>query len=237
MNLMDSALQFSVVSSDSLVSTNSNGDGQVGSDDLSLNLGDRVSDSGSSGGVGETVAKSSIAKSSIAGETITIVGVEQGWVSLGFPLAEVVVSGRDKMGVVASHLGGQERTGSDSQRPLAGIIDLSVESRGSKESGNLMDGTLQLSVVSSNSLVSTNSNGDGMIGGDNLSLNLGDSDRDSRETVAQSSVSKSSIGEGTIAVGTIQEGGVSFGGSHGSHCQQNSCKKLHCSSVVALAAP
>merc|ERR1719228_1958751 len=68
---------------------------------------------------------------------------------------------------------GDHSTGANSQRPLAGLIDLAVEGRGTKKSRDLMDSTLQLSIVSSNRLVASNSNRDWEVGGNNIGLNGG----------------------------------------------------------------
>merc|ERR1711872_1033468 len=68
---------------------------------------------------------------------------------------------------------GDNSTGANSQRSLAGLVDLAVESRGTEESRNLMDSPLQLSIVSSNGLVASNSYRDWEVGGHNIGLNGG----------------------------------------------------------------
>merc|ERR1711872_250895 len=68
---------------------------------------------------------------------------------------------------------GDNSTGANSQRSLAGLIDLAVEGRGTEESRDLMDSTLQLSIVSSNGLVASNSNRDREVSGHNIGLNGG----------------------------------------------------------------
>merc|ERR1712106_671654 len=102
------------------------------------------------------------------------------------------------MSVVASHLGSEEGTGANSQRALTGIIDLSVEGRGSKEGWDLMDSSLEFTIVSSNSLVASNSNRDGSICSCDLSFNFGDSVGQSRGSIWETSIWKTSIRKTSI---------------------------------------
>merc|ERR1711892_191169 len=150
---MDSSLEFSIVSSNSLVASNSNRDSSIGSCDLSFNFWDSVGQS--RGSIWETsIRETCIRKTSIREPSI---GKNNSRVCLSLSLSNVVNS-RDNMSVVSSHLGSEEGTGANSQRALTGIIDLSVEGRGSKDGWDLMDSSLEFSIVSSNSLVTSNSN-------------------------------------------------------------------------------
>merc|ERR1711951_326121 len=113
--------------------------------------------------VGVSVAIA-IAESMTVVATVQEVGVSLGLgCGLSLPLA-VVSEGRDNSCVLL-HDGlasgvGDDGTGSNSKGSLAGVVDLGVEGGGAKDGGNLMDGSLQLTVVTGNGLVASNSNGD-----------------------------------------------------------------------------
>merc|ERR1719222_1519549 len=103
-------------------------------------------------------------------ETIVapVVGsIEKVGVSLSLPLAVVVTStiqavGGDGDGVLVDDglpkAVGDDGASSNGQRSLASVVDLAVESGGSEKSRDLMDGSLQVTVVTGNSLVASDSN-------------------------------------------------------------------------------
>merc|ERR1719308_555011 len=193
---MDSSIEFTIVSSNSLVASNSNRNSSIGGSDLGFYLGDGISDSWSNSSIGVT-------NSSIGVASKSSIRKNNSWLSLGLSLSlsNDVIS-RDNMGVVASNLGTEESACSNSQGSLAGLIGLGVESRGSKKGGNFMNSSLEFTIVSSNSLVASNSHRNSSVGGDNLGLYLGDRICDSRGNssigIADSSIgiaSKSSIGK------------------------------------------
>merc|ERR1719347_259079 len=106
------------------------------------------------------------------------------------------------MGVVASNLSSHKGAGSNSQGSLAGLIGLGVKSSGSEKGRNFMNSSLEFTIVSSNSLVASNSHRDSSVGGSDLGFYLGDGIGDSRGNssigVADSSIgvaSKTSIGK------------------------------------------
>merc|ERR1712178_648326 len=66
---------------------------------------------------------------------------------------------------------GDNSAGSDSEGSSIGVL-LDIESRGRDESGNLMDSSLELTVISSLSFVSSNSNRDWEVCGSHFSLEL-----------------------------------------------------------------
>merc|ERR1711884_173655 len=68
---------------------------------------------------------------------------------------------------------GDDSTGANSQGSLASLVDLGVEGRGSEKSRHLMDSSLQITIVAGNSLVTSDSNWDSSIGGNNVGLNSG----------------------------------------------------------------
>merc|ERR1719431_2425757 len=68
---------------------------------------------------------------------------------------------------------GHHGAGSDGEGALAGVVGLNVEGGGTEDGGHLMDGSLQLTVVSSDGLVASDSDGDGGVGGNNVGLNSG----------------------------------------------------------------
>merc|ERR1712098_534192 len=195
-HFMNSSLEFTIVTSNSLVASNSNRNGSVGGSDLGFYLGDGIGDSWSNSSIG-------IADSSIGVASKTSIGKNNSWLSLSLSLSlsNKVISG-DNMGVVASNLGTEESAGSNSQGSLAGLICLGVESGGSEEGRYFMNSSLEFTIVSSNGLVASNSHRDSSIGGDNISFYLGDRVCDSWSNcsigVADSSIriaSKSSIGK------------------------------------------
>merc|ERR1712098_500264 len=192
--LMNSSLELTIVSSNSLVASNSNRNGSVGGSDLGLYLGDGIGDSGGNSSIG-------VADSSIGVASKTSIGKNNSWLGLSLFLSNEVISGYN-VGVVASNLGTEESTCSNSQGSMAGLIGLGVKGWGSEEGRNFMNSSLEFTIVTSNSLVASNSNRDSSVGGDNLSLHLGDRICDSWSNssigVADSSIgiaSKSSIGK------------------------------------------
>merc|ERR1719245_1266322 len=66
--------------------------------------------------------------------------------------------------------GGDDGAGANSQGALAGVVDLGVEGGGSEDGGDLMDGSLQVTVVTGNGLVASDSDGDCGVGGNNVGL-------------------------------------------------------------------
>merc|ERR1719180_261046 len=115
---------------------------------------------------------------------VTVGSIEKVGVSLSLslPLAvvvavAVVAVGGDGDGVLvddglASGVG-DDGTGANGEGALAGIVDLAVEGGGREEGRDLMDGSLQLTVVTGNGLVASNSHWDWEVGGNNVGLNGG----------------------------------------------------------------
>merc|ERR1711974_580306 len=68
---------------------------------------------------------------------------------------------------------GDDSAGANGQGSLAGIIDLGVEGGGTEDGGDLVDGSLQLTIVTGNGLVASNSNGDSSVGSNNVGLHGG----------------------------------------------------------------
>jgi len=68
---------------------------------------------------------------------------------------------------------GDDGTGANGQGSLASLVDLGVEGRGSEKGRHLMDSSLQITIVAGNSLVTSDSNWDSSIGGNNVGLNSG----------------------------------------------------------------
>merc|ERR1712098_862028 len=192
--LMDSSLEFTIVSGNSLVASNSNRNSSIGGSHLGFYLGDGIGDSRGNSSIG-------IADSSIGVASKSSIGKNNRWLSLSLSLSNEVISG-DNMGVVASNLGTEESTCSTSQGPLAGLIGLGVKGWGSEEGRNFMNSSLEFTIVTSNSLVASNSNRNGSVGGSDLGFYLGDGIGDSRGNssigIADSSIgvaSKTSIGK------------------------------------------
>merc|ERR1719209_2185885 len=89
-------------------------------------------------------------------------------------------------------------TGSDSEGSSIGVL-LHVESRGRDKSGNFMDSSHELTIVSSLSLVSSNSNRDWEVGGSDFSLELKGLDSIGERKMGSIGVSyDTSIGETTV---------------------------------------
>merc|ERR1711989_263804 len=135
--------------------------------------------------------------------TVQEVGVSLGLgCGLSLPLA-VVGEGGDNSGVLL-HDGlaggvGDDGTGSNGKGSLAGVVDLRVEGGGAKDGGNLMDSSLQLTVVTGNSLVASNSNGDSGVGGNNIGLH-GGGDGLVGDGLGGRDNSRGSIGVGSVGV-------------------------------------
>merc|ERR1719222_264891 len=120
----------------------------------------------------------------VPSETIVapVVGsIEKVGVSLSLPLAVVVTTiqavGGDGDGVLVDDglpkAVGDDSAGSNGQRSLASVVDLAVESGGSEKSRDLMDGSLQVTVVTGDSLVASDSDWDSSVGSNNVGLNSG----------------------------------------------------------------
>merc|ERR1712098_343909 len=218
-HFVNSSLELTIVSSNSLIASNSNRNSSVGGSHLGFYLGDGIGDSRGNSSIG-------IADSSIGVASKSSIGKNNRWLSLSLSLSNEVISG-DNMGVVASNLGTEESACSNCQ--AGAFIGLGVESGGSKEGRHLMDSSLEFTIVSSNSLVSSNSHRNSSVGGDNLGFYFGDRIGDSwRNSWSNGSIGVA--GEASIRQNKLR---ISFRGSLGSHCQQNAGKDLHCSSVVA----
>merc|ERR1712212_768750 len=91
--------------------------------------------------------------------------------------------------------------GANGEGSLAGVVDLGVEGGGAKDGGDLMDGSLQLTVVTSNGLVASNSNGDGGVGGNNVGLD-GGGDGLVGDGLGGGDNGRGSIGVGSVGVGS-----------------------------------
>merc|ERR1712183_1223527 len=113
---------------------------------------------------------------------MAIGSIEKVGVSLSLPLAVVVTStiqavGGDGDGVLVDDglpkAVGDDSASSNGQRSLASVVDLAVESGGSEKSRDLMDGSLQVTVVTGNSLVASDSDWDSSVGSNNVGLNSG----------------------------------------------------------------
>merc|ERR1712098_782775 len=159
-HFMNSSLELTIVSSNSLVASNSNRNGSVGGSDLGFYLGDGIGDSGGNSSIG-------VADSSVGVVSKTSIGENNSWLSLSLSLSNEVISGYN-VGVVASNLGTEESTCSNSQGSMAGLIGLGVKGWGSEEGRNFMNSSLEFTIVTSNSLVASNSNRNGSVGGSDL---------------------------------------------------------------------
>merc|ERR1719264_112128 len=121
-----------------------------------------------------TIAVASVSESI---STVQEVGVGLGLgLSISTPLS-VVGKGGDN-GSVVVHDGltkgvGDDSAGANGQGSLAGVVNLGIQGGGTKDGGNLMDGSLQLTVVTGNSLVASDGNGDGSVGSNNVGLHGG----------------------------------------------------------------
>merc|ERR1719260_724550 len=137
-NFMDSSHELTIVSSLSLVSSNSNRDWEVGGSDFSLEL--KGLDS-----IGERkIGSIGVSYDTSIGETT----VHKSRVSLSGSLANV-----------GNNSGVDKSTSSGAKAHISARL-LLLNSKGRDESGNLMDGSSKVSVGSSNSFVSSNSNWD-----------------------------------------------------------------------------
>merc|ERR1711974_476722 len=114
--------------------------------------------------------------------SMTVCSVEKVGVSISIPLAVVVTSTVQAIGgngdgaLVDDGLAkavGDDSAGANGQRSLASVIDLAVEGRGSEKSWHLMDGSLELTVVTGEGLVASNSDWDSSVGSNNVGLNSG----------------------------------------------------------------
>merc|ERR1712243_401793 len=107
--------------------------------------------------------------------TVQEVGISLG-LSISGPLA-VVCKGGDDGGVLVddglAESVGDDGAGANSQGALAGVVDLGVEGGGSEDGGDLVDGSLQVTVVTGNGLLASDSDGDSSVGGNNVGLDGG----------------------------------------------------------------
>merc|ERR1711971_384459 len=192
------------------------------------------------------VAVAAVAKAVVAAVSVVAVAVssvQQVGVSLSLPLA-IEVSGKTVAVAKSGHVDGvlvddglaegvgDHGAGADGEGSLAGLVGLHVEGGGLEKSRDIMDGSLQVTVVSSDGLVASDSDGDGQVGGLNISLNgggvglVGDLVGGGHHGVGQ--------GEAIAEVASVRETAEELGGGvgMGSHCQQEGSEHLHCSSVV-----
>merc|ERR1719350_164317 len=157
------------------------------------------------------VATISVAETMAVVATVQEVGVGLGLrCGLSLPLA-VVGKGGDNGGVLL-HNGltngvGDDGAGANGQGSLAGIIKLGVEGGGTKDGGNLMDSSLQVTVVTGNGLVASNGNRDGSVGSNNVGLNGGG------DGLVSDGLGGRDNGRGSIGVGSV---GVANDGSNNS---------------------
>merc|ERR1719422_1936814 len=96
--------------------------------------------------------------------------------SISGPLAVVGKSGDDGGVLVDDGLAesvGDDGAGANSQGALAGVVDLGVEGGGSEDGGDLVDSSLQVTVVTGNGLVASDSDGDSSVGGNDVGLDGG----------------------------------------------------------------
>merc|ERR1719266_2218602 len=242
---MDGSLQVTIVSSDGLVASDSNRDSGVGGNNVGLNsggvglVGDLVG--GGDHGVGQGEAGvAEVAKIvSVTGEGVGSGDNRGGNLLSSLPLAVVVTETKTVAVAKSVHVDnglaegvGDHGAGADGQGSLAGLVGLHVEGGGLEKSRDIMDGSLQVTVVSSDGLVASDSDGDGQVGGLNISLNgggvglVGDLVGGGDHGVGQ--------GEAVAEVASVRETAEELGGGVGlgSHCQQEGSEHLHCSSVV-----
>merc|ERR1719357_1613525 len=119
---------------------------------------------------------------------------------------------------VGNNRGVDKSTSSGAKAHISARL-LLLNSKGRDKSGNLMDGSSKVSVVS------CNSNWDRV-------TSYHRSSRDNSGGSIWVSIDTSIAMEASIAsIASIEEGGVSLRGSMGSNCQQYTGKYLHCSSV------
>merc|ERR1740123_1388889 len=187
---MDSSLQVTVVTGDSLVASDSDWDSSVGCNNVGLNgggdglVGDLMGGGHHMGGGVGVAEVASIGVAEVASIGVAsserIAGVHNGSSGslLSLPLAVVVTTvqaiGGDGDGVLVddglTKAVGDDGAGSNGQRSLASVIDLAVEGRGSEKSRHLMDSSLQVTVVTGDSLVASDSDWDSSVGSNNVGL-------------------------------------------------------------------
>merc|ERR1719430_1708765 len=157
------------------------------------------------------VATISVAEAMAVVATVQEVGVGLGLrCGLSLPLA-VVGKGGDNGGVLL-HDGltngvGDDGAGANGQGSLAGIVNLGVEGGGTKDGGNLIDSSLQVTVVTGNGLVASNGNRDGSVGSNNVGLHGGG------DGLVSDGLGSRDNGRGSIGVGSV---GVANDGSNNS---------------------
>merc|ERR1719264_742174 len=117
--------------------------------------------------------------------------VDKGGVSLGLPLAQAVLD---------------HGAGADSEGATIGVL-LGVQGGGAEKSGDLMYSSLEITIISSNSLVTSNGNRHSGSGGDNLGLEGQGLDGGNGVCVGVGSVGVGGVGE----TGGVHKGGVSLG--------------------------
>merc|ERR1719452_465173 len=118
-------------------------------------------------------------------------GVERGTVSLGLPLAQGVLD---------------NGAGADSEGATIRVL-LGVQGGGAEKSGDLMYSSLEITIISSNSLVTSNGNRHSGSGGDNLGLEGQGLDGGNGVCVGVGSVGVGGVGEAS----GVDKGGVSLG--------------------------
>merc|ERR1719239_1182768 len=118
-------------------------------------------------------------------------GVEKGRVSLGLPLAQGVLD---------------HGAGADSEGATIRVL-LGVQGGGTEKSGDLMYSSLEITIISSNSLVTSNGNRHSGSSGDNLGLEGQGLDGGKGVCVGVGSVGIGGVGE----AGGVDKGGVSLG--------------------------
>merc|ERR1719397_1297978 len=108
-------------------------------------------------------------------------GVDKGRVSLGLPLAQGVLD---------------HGAGADSEGATIRVL-LGVQGGGAEKSGDLMYSSLEITIISSNSLVTSNGNRHSGSGGDNLGLEGQGLDGGNGVCVGVGSVGVGGVGEGS----------------------------------------
>merc|ERR550517_1146956 len=103
-------------------------------------------------------------KSSVVGVMVSVGSV--GWMAVGHSGVE---DGGIGLGLSLTEGVSEDSAGADSQGAAVGVL-LLEEGGGGHQAGDLVPGSLQVSVVSGNGLVSSDSHGDGQVGGSDLSL-------------------------------------------------------------------
>jgi len=247
-DLMNGSLKVTVVTGDGLVASNSDWDSSVGRNNIGLNSGgDSLVGDLMCGGhdMGDGVRVAKVAETGVGvASSERIAGVHNRGSSslLGLPLAVVVtteqaVGGNGDGVLVDDGLAGgvsDDGAGANGKGALAGLVGLGVEGRGREEGRDLMDGSLQLTIVTGDGLVASNSHWDWEVGGNNIGLNSG-GDGLVGDLMGGGHHMGDSIGEAEVAkTSGIGETAIDKGGvCPGSHCQQEGySKNLHYSSVV-----